>query len=561
MTWLLFPTRPTLPTQPLRARAGLAGLSLALALALSLAACGGGGGSGGGGTVLPVDTGPVAMADPGSSLPPNWQQGAFMEIFVRGYQDSNGDGIGDLKGLTSRLDYLKDLGVTGLWLMPVTASQDHDHGYAVADFRAVETPYGSLADLDELLRQAHARGIGVILDYVMNHSAAQNPLFLNSRDSAANPFRNWYLWQDSHPVGWNVYGSDPWRLAAGAYYYAPFWDQMPDFNLLNPAVVAYHQDNLRFWLNRGVDGFRFDAVGNLVEHGPAAWENQPENYTLMAGVRSLLNGYAQRYMVCEAPVDPAGFGAACGSAFAFRVQPNPPARSVIADAVKGDAAAIQKVASYFPPGQTSNQATMVSNHDSFAGQRLYDQVGGNLAQYRLAAATYLLQPGIPFIYYGEEVGMGGGSGLSGDAQLRSPMSWTASAAGFTSGSPFRAPAANIAGFNAEAAAADPNSLLAFYKQLLALRKSSAALARGSYDTAAVSGKVYSFQRHLGTQHALVVLNYGSSGSMATLAGLPANATLHVATAWPAGGPATMISDADGKGAWMAASQSVTVFTY
>ena len=545
-------TQTLYPTPLSRTRAGLAGLTLALALAL--VACGGGGGSGGSAALPAVDTSAVAAADPGSSLPADWQHGAFMEIFVRAYKDSDGDGIGDLKGLTSRLDYLKDLGVTGLWLMPVTASQDHDHGYAVTDYRAVETAYGSLADLDELLRQAHARGIGVILDYVMNHSAAQNPLFLNSRDSAGNAYRNWYVWQSSHPAGWSYYGIDPWRSAASGYYYAPFWDQMPDFNLLNPDTVAYHRDNLRFWLNRGVDGFRFDAVGNLVEHGPSAWENQPENYTLMAGVRSLLDGYARRYMVCEAPDDPAGFGVACGSAFAFDH------RADIVGAAQGDTAAIARVSNYFKTA-SANQATMVSNHDSFAGQRLYDQVNGNLAQYRLAAATYLLQPGIPFIYYGEEVGMGGGSGLTGDPRLRSPMSWTASAAGFTSGSPFRATAANIASFNAEAAAADPNSLLAFYKQMLALRKGSAALSGGAYDTATVSGHLYSFQRHAGTQNALVVLNYGTSGSMATLAGLPASATLTVAAAWPAGGSTTLRTDATGNGQWMAAAQSVTVFTY
>jgi glycosidase len=547
----------TLPLPPnLLARTG-AGLA-SLLLALTLTACGGGsGGSGGGGTVLPpVDTSAVAMADPGSLLAANWQHGTFMEIFVRGYKDSDGDGIGDLKGLTSRLDYLKDLGVSGLWLMPITASQDHDHGYAVADFRAIETPYGSLADLDELLRQAHARGIGVVLDYVMNHSAAQNPLFLNSRDAADNLYRNWYVWQDTHPSGWSIYGGDPWRTAANGAYFAPFWDQMPDFNLLNPSVVAYHRDNLRFWLNRGVDGFRFDAVGNLVEHGPSAWENQPENYTLMTGVRGLLNGYAQRYMVCEAPADPAGFGAACGSAFAFDH------RADIVNAAKGDAFSIGRVADYFKTA-SANQATMVSNHDSFAGQRLFDQVVGNLAQYRLAAATYLLQPGIPFIYYGEEVGMAGGSGLSGDAQLRTPMSWTGHTgnAGFTTGTPFRVPSGNVASFNAEAAASDPASLLAFYKSMLALRKNSAALARGSYEAPVVSGKVFSFQRHLGTEHALVVLNYGPGGTMTPLAGLPANATLHVASAWPTGGSATMSTDAAGKGQWMAAAQSVTVFNY
>jgi hypothetical protein len=174
------------PERP--ARAGLASLCLATALS----ACGGGGGGAAASPPAgpppvspPVEVSAVAAADPGSTLPVGWQSGAFMEIFVRSYQDSNGDGVGDLRGLTSRLDYLRDLGVTGLWLMPVTASQDRDHGYAVKDYRAIESQYGSLADFDELLRQAHARGIGVIVDYVFNHSAAENPLFLNSKSSAS----------------------------------------------------------------------------------------------------------------------------------------------------------------------------------------------------------------------------------------------------------------------------------------------------------------------------------------------------------------------------------------
>ncbi|HNW61762.1 MAG TPA: alpha-amylase family glycosyl hydrolase, partial [Piscinibacter sp.] len=249
------------------------GLLAALALALFLVACGGGGSS-----ELPtVDKSPVVAADPGSTLPADWRQGVFAEIFVRGYKDSNGDGIGDLRGLTQSLDHLQNLGVTGLWLMPITRSQDGDHGYAVADYRSIEPAYGSLADLDELLAQAHARGIGVIVDYVMNHSAAQHPAFVNANSSGSNAYRNWYLFQASQPQGWSVYGGNPWRSGNGGYYYAPFWDQMPDFNLKNAEVVDFHHDNLRFWLNRGIDGFRFDAVGNLVENGAGAWLNQPEN--------------------------------------------------------------------------------------------------------------------------------------------------------------------------------------------------------------------------------------------------------------------------------------------
>jgi len=530
---------------------------LALALAALLTACGGGGGSGGGTTLPEVDTSAVAPADPGSTLPANWQNGTFMQVFVRAYKDSDGDGIGDLKGLTTKLDYLKDLGVTGLWLMPVTASQDHDHGYAVADFRSIESAYGSLADLDELLRQAHARGIGVILDYVMNHSAAQNPLFVNSSAATDNALRDWYVWSASHPGGWSIYGSDPWHVAGSGWYFGAFWDQMPEFNLLNPAVLGYHFDNLRFWLNRGADGFRFDAVGNLVENGPTAWENQPQNYAIMGGVRNLLAGYAQRYMVCEAPADPAGFGAAnvCGSAFAFGHQ-----HDVVA-AAQGNTAAIRSVAGYFATGQASNQGTLISNHDSFAGDRLYDQVGGNLAQYRLAAATYLLQPGIPFIYYGEEVGMAGGAGLSGDPKLRTPMSWTANAAGFTSGSPFRGLSANIGSFNVEAQAADPGSLLAFYKSMLTLRKASPALARGAYEAPVADGSVLSFQRHQDAQHALVVINYGAVGTSVALGGLKPNLpSVPAAFTWPATG-ATLSTGADGTARLAVPAQSVWVFTF
>jgi alpha-amylase len=405
----------------------LPALSLTLAVA-ALVGCGGGGGATGpqpgppvGSTPLPaVNLSAVAAADPGSTLPVGWERGAFMQIFVRSYQDSNGDGIGDLRGLISRLDYLKDLGVSGLWLMPVARSQDQDHGYAVADYRDIEPAYGTLADFDELLREAHARGIGVIVDYVMNHSAGQHPLFINSRDSAANPYRNWYVWQAAAPAGWSVFGANPWRSTASGAYYAPFWDQMPDFNLTNPAVVAWHHDNLRFWLNRGVDGFRFDAVGMLVENGAGAWENQPQNLSLMNEVRTLLAGYSRRTMVCEAPADPRGFGAAnaCGSAFAFDL------KDYLVRAARGDTASIQAVADYFKTAPVG-MATMVSNHDGFAGQRLWDQLGGNLAQIRLAAAGYLLLPGTPFVYYGEEIGMAGAAALSGDPKLRTPMSWTA----------------------------------------------------------------------------------------------------------------------------------------
>ena len=535
-----------------------------LIVGLILAACGGGGGGGSSAAPTPatpstplpvVDISAIAAADPGSTLPAGWQHGAFIEIFVRSYQDSDGDGIGDLKGLISRLDYLKDLGVKGIWLMPVTQSQDADHGYAVSDYRTIEAKYGSLADFDELLKQAHARGIGVIIDYVMNHSAAQHPLFLNSKDADSNAYRSWYVWQNPAPSGWSIYGGNPWRSTPNGAYFASFSDRMPDFNLLNTAAVDFHKSNLRFWLNRGVDGFRFDAVGNLVETSASAWEDQPRSYTLMGEMRSLLDGYARRYLVCEAPADPAGFAApgACGSAFAFNLQ------SSLMNAARGDAAAVLALANYFKTAP-ADMATMLSNHDSFAGTRAWDQLGGNVAQYKLAAAAYLLLPGSPFLYYGEEVGMAGASSLSGDAALRTPMSWSASTAnaGFSSGTPYRALSANVATQNVAAQAVDPTSILAFYKAMLGLRNSLPALAQGSYAQAFANGSVLGYQRSLGSaDKVLVLINFGSAASTAAVSALPASALL--VNAYPPGG-----SDSTANAAGLASialpAQSVRVFS-
>ncbi len=540
---------PTLPS-----RRHLHGRLAALSLALLLTACGGGGGSGGSTGPLPsVDTTAVAAADPGTTLDADWRKGPFAEIFVRAYQDSNGDGIGDLQGLIGRLDYLRDLGVTGIWLMPITKSQDGDHGYAVSDYRAVEPGYGTLADLDALVSAAHARGIGVVVDYVMNHSAAQHPAFVNANSGSSNAFRDWYIFSASKPSGWSIYGGDPWRSGREGYYFAPFWDQMPDFNLKNTTVVNWHHDNLRFWLNRGIDGFRFDAVGNLVENGPAAWENQAENFTLMGNVRQMVNGsYANRFLVCEGPSAPLQFQPACGSAFAFGHQYK------LVSAAQGDAAAIRDVAAYFDTA-SAGMSTMLSNHDSFAGQRAMDQFNGNEAQYRLAAATYLLQPGTPFIYYGEEIGMRGAGSLSGDPKLRTPMSWTSTntgAGGFTSGTPFRALSANVAAYNVQTQAAQTNSLLNWYKAIIAVRQAHPALRRGIHVSAAAAGTTLSFQRQDGNQRAVVMINYGTGNALINASGLPANGVL--TNAFPPSGTDVNI-DAGGSVSVSVPPQSVRVF--
>jgi alpha-amylase len=460
-------------------------------------------------------------------LPSDWAQGPFMEIFVRAYQDSDGDGKGDLKGLISRLDHIQALGVSGLWLMPITQSADRDHGYATTDFRAIEADYGSLADFDELMKQAHARGIGVVIDYVVNHGSHAHPLFQQAKSGAGNAYRDWFVWSDTAPTGWDIWGKYPWYWTgqqpwlwqgevkdmplapAGSrdFYFGTFGPYMPDFNLKNEAVVRWHEDNLRFWLNRGLDGFRLDAVPHLVEHSAKDWNDQPESRQLTKRFYELISSYPERYTVCEATAEPQAYSSesVCGSAFAFGLE------RAILEALKAEKPEamqqrVEKIGDFFKT-RPHRMATMLANHDIFAGHRIWDQLKGDEAKYRLAAASYLLQPGIPFIYYGEEIGQSGLMHLNGDQPIRGPMSWTA-AGGFSSSStPYRAVSPNAASHNAQAQRADPNSLFHHYRQLVQLRRSEPALLKGSYEQVQVQGAVLSFVRKAQGQTLRVWLNY------------------------------------------------------
>jgi len=216
----------------------------------------------------------TTFAYPG--VPPEvgwWHDAVFYEIFVRSFADSNGDGIGDFRGLTEKLDYLNDgdpktsndLGINAVWLMPVFSSPSY-HGYDVVDYKAVEPDYGSLKDFDAFVRAAHERGIRVILDYVPNHASSQHPLFVSSKNRNS-PDRDKFIWRDVPPEGWNRPwdGQPVWYQAGDAYYYGLFWSGMPDWNLANPNVEAMHLDNMRFWMKRGIDGFRIDAARHFFE--------------------------------------------------------------------------------------------------------------------------------------------------------------------------------------------------------------------------------------------------------------------------------------------------------
>jgi alpha-amylase len=502
----------------------------------------------------PIDTRPVPAIKTSSGLPAGWQHGVFMEIFVRAYKDSNGDGVGDLKGLIQTLPYLQSLGIRGIWLMPITGNADGDHGYATTDFRNIAPEYGTLADFDELISQAHKRGIGVVMDYVINHSAAEHPMFVQARQDAQSPWRDWFVWSAEAPVGWDIWGKYPWYAVgqkpwlhkgevrdmalapAGTqnFYFGTFGPHMPDFNFRNPAVLNYHLDSLRFWLNRGLDGYRLDAVPHLVENSAVQWNDQPESRAITKQLQDLITAYPDRYVVCEATAEPQRYGdpAVCGGAFAFG-HVHHYVKAAMAGAEQ--AASVQAVAQYFKAARPT-MATFVSNHDIFAGRRLWDQVAGDERRYKLAAAGYLLQPGTPFVYYGEEVGQAGVHSLQGDLPLRSPMSWApdTARAGFTRGVPFRPTAPNVATHNVQVSLqnqrSQPDSIFNFYKALIGLRNRWPSLARGSFEGAFAQDLVAGWQRAFEGERTLVLVNYGTSAASVQVPQLPAGARL--VPLWP-----------------------------
>lgn len=463
-----------------------------------------------------LDLAPVVPNDIDSGLAANWADHAnFIEIYVRGYQDSDGDGIGDLQGLISRLDYLQSIGVTGIWLMPVTESADNDHGYAVEDYRAIESQYGTMADFELLLAEAHARGIAIIIDYVVNHAASTNPLFLDASTTSANDKYDWFVWEAVEPQGWSTFSGDPWRNNGNGWYYGIFSALMPDFNLRNPEVVEFHKNNLRFWLNKGVDGFRFDAVSVMFENGPAEWEDAPENHVLLDEVRTLIEGYNKRFAVCEAPASPAAYAVdtSCGRAFAFQ------SPQAILDSTRGTTVTAGFV-NQLQLANTDQMPLILSNHDSFAGDRIWNQLNGNEEQYRLAAASYLLASRSPFTYYGEEVGMANGAGLTGDHALRTPMSWTDDpvTAGFSGVAPFRALSANSTSHNVAVEQLDPGSLLSAYEELWTLRQDYPVIGTGDLDVQFAGGDpVLLLTRSLATECAIVAINYSDQAQLVTAA--------------------------------------------
>ncbi|MEE1675554.1 alpha-amylase family glycosyl hydrolase [Agarivorans aestuarii] len=459
----------------------------------------------------------IEVTPPSSSLPERWWESAvFYEVFVRAYYDSSGDGHGDIQGLISKLDYLQELGVTGLWLMPVTESEFNTNGYDVKNIRAIEQDYGSMEDFQQLVDEAHQRGIGVIMDLVVNHSSSANPIFQDAVSNPNSKYRDWFIWADSD-LGWGRpwdRSATVWHPSDHGYYYGLFFDFLPDWNFRNPEVVAYMKDSAKFWLNMGVDGFRVDAASHLIENGNGAQENQPDNHLFYQEFRQLINHYPNAYIVAEAPFTG---GAYMGdgnnefhSNFCFKCS-----QKLMYGAKNGSKRAIQ---AYFskvnsaPEG--ANFATLLSNHDPFAGDRAVTAMGGNLSKAKLAASIMLTGPGIPFVYYGEEIGM---TAIDrslvpwDDAVSRIPMQWDASDnAGFTTGTTWRNVNPDYPQINVAQQIEDPNSMLTHYQKMIALRNQHPALASGEFELLKTTGNSsrhsIAFLRKHSDETLLVVVN-------------------------------------------------------
>jgi alpha-amylase len=463
-----------------------------------------------------------------------WSRGAvFYEIFVRSYQDSDGDGIGDLRGLTARLDYLndgdpattRDLGIGALWLMPIFASPSY-HGYDVADYEAVNPQYGTLADFTTLCAEAHKRGIRVILDLIVNHSSSEHPWFVDSASSPAAAHRDWYVWSPTDP-GWRQPwgGNTPsWHAGPhGGYYYGIFWSGMPDLNFRSAAVRSEVKRLAALWLARGADGFRLDAARYLVEDGAGGYQQDtPETHAYWKELSAYLRTIRpDATLVGESWADTGIISGYYGSSAVISGGDELPmcfdfplsdeiVRGVNSGSGSGIAAKLAEVARRYPAG--ANDAPFLTNHDQV---RVATQLARTPGRLRSAAAVLLTGPGTPFMYYGEEVGIENGS-TSGDESKRSPMPWDASAGGgFTTGSPWFPFSAGRAAANVATQVDDPSSLLARYRSLIGVRNASPALAGGSLEVLASNqggAAILAFVRASGNERVLVVHNLGDGST-------------------------------------------------
>jgi alpha-glucosidase len=479
-----------------------------------------------------------------------WQKGVVYQIYPRSFQDTTGDGVGDLEGIRQRLEYLEWLGVDAVWISPVYPSPMADFGYDVADYTGIDPLFGRMEDIDRLIEEAHARGLKVIMDLVPNHSSNEHPWFLESRSSRDNPKRDWYIWEDAGPDGeppnnWlSVFGGPAWEWdeTTQQYYYHAFLVEQPDLNWRNPEVQEAMLDVIRFWFDRGVDGFRVDVMWHMIKDDqlrnnppnpdyeddetpynqllPVYSTDQPEVHDIVAKMRAVVDKYDERLLIGEIYL-PIGKlvayygvdGSGAHLPFNFQLVELPWDATEIYSAVTEYEAAL-------PPGGWPNW--VLGNHDK---SRIASRVGERQA--RVAAMLLLTLRGTPTIYFGDEIGMPDGDvpedriqdpqalnlnepAFSRDPQ-RTPMRWDASpGAGFTTGEPWL-PVGDPGGpVTVDAQRDDPDSMLSFHRRLLDLRRTEPALQVGEYVPYHIDGDAFGFIRDQDGRRFLIALNFGSS---------------------------------------------------
>lgn len=503
------------------------------------------------------------MASRDMALSPWWQKGVIYQIYPRSFQDTNDDGIGDLRGIITHLDYLNDgtpqsLGIDAIWISPCYPSPMADFGYDISNYTDIAPCFGTLEDFKELLAKAHQRNIKIIMDLVINHTSDQHPWFLEARSSKDNPRRDWYIWHAGQkgkpPNNWyaafEMQSAWWWDERTREFYLGTFTRCQPEVNWRNPDLKKAMLDVIRFWLDLGVDGFRMDVVNWYVkdrefrsnplclQFSPPDFQNhlydrnQPETHDICREIRQLVDQYPERMLVGEIYTgDPHVAGAYYGKGdelhlafnFSFLFQ-------------KWDAHAfhrkIEEWNGILPPGGWPNYT--LSNHDQPRHYYRYRQGKWTEARARVAAAMLLTLRGTPFLYYGEEIGMTNGHiprrclqdplgkhgwpflGRDGE---RTPMQWqSAPHGGFTSGAPWLPVNPDYMQKNVATQHPQAASLLSFYRELIWLRKNTPALAMGAYQALSnVPHQILAYKRFLNDEVVYVLLNFARQAQVIDLA--------------------------------------------
>jgi alpha-glucosidase len=505
-----------------------------------------------------------------------WQTGVIYQVYPRSFQDTDGDGVGDLRGILARLDYLVGLGVDAVWVSPIYTSPMADFGYDVADYVGIDPLFGTMADFDALLAAAHAKGLRVILDFVPNHTSDQHPWFVESRSSRTNAKRDWYLWHDAvpfekdgrpvsqqYPNNWvSQFGGPAWTWDEGTeqFYLHSFLKEQPDLNWRNAEVRAGIYAAMRFWLDRGVDGFRMDVLWLLVKdaefrsngEGTVRNADQPETLEIVAEMRAVLEAYGDRVLIGEIylPLKELVkyYGAVSRTAGPQLTGANLPFNFHLIQTEWSAGAVAEVIRRYeavLPVGAWPNY--VLGNHDQ---SRLATRVG--VLQARAAAMLLLTLRGTPTMYYGDELGMrdvpisaeqvrdpAARDGGKGRDPERSPMLWVgAPNAGFTTPAavPWLPLQEDWATKNAAVQAGDGKSMLMLYRRLLALRRLHDTLHAGAIAEVVAEGSVLRYRR--------VALAEGESTDFLVLLNLGAE----VATVECPKGTVVLTTLLDGEGA-------------